>query len=222
MFLLFCCKHSILLSVVPSRWCRRVRSFGILSLFSHRCFASFFFCLVRFKLRLMTNFVKLVLKCYQLMAILNKSNYYYQQQNGKVCVFTCGWMKGCATHCRCRWLRCLNAMYCVRSAASTIRPKRKPEKKEKMRKGKTTCGRQVRQWKLVCGGTKCHRQFSFHSSVNYYLFFIGAKLICRIRAANIPGAEKNKIKKKIMKKRSEAKTMTTVAVPNRERNEWRM
>lgn len=57
---------------------------------------SFFLLLLgRLKLRLMTNFVKLVLKCYQLMAILNESNYYYQQQNGRA------WTKRCATHCRC-------------------------------------------------------------------------------------------------------------------------
>lgn len=41
------------------------------------------------------------------------------------------------------------------------------------------------------------RQFSFHSSVNYYLFFIGAKLICRIRAWQyIPEAKKKNEKKK--------------------------
>lgn len=77
-----------------SRWC--VAAYDV-SLFSHFSRRLLFFLLLleRLKLRLMTNFVKLVLKCYQLMAILNESNYYYQQQNGRV------WTKRCATHCRC-------------------------------------------------------------------------------------------------------------------------
>lgn len=125
------------LSLLPRLFDVTAHGVSVFSLFFPVEVSLFFSPLLRLKLRLMTNFVKLVLKCYQLMAILNKSNYYYQQQNGKVCA----WMKRCATHCRCRWLRCLQhwvlcsfGSFDVSTKAQTRRRRKKKKKNEKGRR----------------------------------------------------------------------------------------